>query len=145
MNNTSTQRLTNDTHIVFSNVDRQGLSVDTRSNRNNTAVTIGRVSVDLFNCCLNGFLRTANTVTIVIIITSRSVYIDNLRLVSKRTTRGNTKPVSTIPNRKSQVIVILQPRFTDRIVTTRRRSSLNKSVKLVSRSKSSWKSKCLLL
>ena len=50
--------------------------------------------------------------TIVRIIATRSVNINNFRLVSKCTTRGDTNPSTTTPNRKCQVIVRVNPNLT---------------------------------
>jgi hypothetical protein len=103
--------------------------IHTRSHNHHTTITIGSISVDLLDSSLNSQLRTADTVTIVVIITSRSVHIDHFRLVSKGTARRNTSPCTAIPDRKGQFSIVLQPGFASFPVRSSRSASLDKGIK----------------
>jgi len=103
--------LTNNRNVILLNVNRELFTVDTRRNKNDAAITIG-VSVNIFNSCFNGTLRVTDTVTSKGIITVNRVNVDNLSQFDKRTTRSNSYPSTTIPNRNSLVSIILKPGFT---------------------------------
>ena len=128
MHNAATQRSTNNRNITTLDLNRCSLLIDTRSNDNYTAITKIIIGVDVCNSIFNGSLRTANTVTVVIIITVNRVNVDNTRLASKGAAGANTFPAVTIPDAQGFVSVILQPGLTNFPISTRRGSTLDKGI-----------------
>ena len=82
-----------------------------------------------------------NTMTVTRVVTSR-INVNNIGLLSERTTRANSSPTRTVPNRKGQVVIVLKPGLTHFIITSSRCSHLNKGIKTTC---SSTRSKNLII
>ncbi|AET72844.1 hypothetical protein CPVG_00039, partial [Cyanophage KBS-S-1A] len=123
VNKAATDRLTDNREVRYRNIDWKGFLINSRNHIDNIT-SISR-SYSILNCPF----RVDDAVPIKAIITVFRVNVNNTRLCSKCTTRSNTNPSRTIPNRKGVIRRLLKPRLTYFPVTTSRGGVRDNSVK----------------